>query len=209
VTRRVTKIRAVLAAAAIVAGSSAAISCGFEDPNSISFLRGTLNFAYPKSLYVMSAVWRAQMDNIISRDDRPAAIKALLGYQHAVRSLSALRDRLAGATGEANAPAFSMMLIGPVLWTRYAQTDDGLNMTPHVDGPSIGDVVVVTDEPVIAALNDGRLTPHTAGELGLIRYYGSPEAVSAVEAWLDRSSQRAHASKSGSSVEPSIATTLQ
>jgi hypothetical protein len=66
-------------------------------------------------------------------------------------------------------------------------------MTPHLQGPESGDVVVVTDEPVIVALNDGRLTLKAAGELGLIRYYGPAERVKALTLWLDGQLQRAHA----------------
>jgi len=51
----------------------------------------------------------------------------------------------------------------------------------------------VTDEPVIVALNDGRLTLKAAGELGLIRYYGPAERVQALTLWLDGQLQRAHA----------------
>ena len=120
------------------------------------------------------------------------AIKALLGYGYrkAVRELDAFRDGLSFSLGGRGAPAFSMVLIGPMLWTRFETTGTTLNMTPHVAGPSKGDVVIVTDEPVVAALIDGRITPQAARELGLIRFYGSPEAVQDVTSWLDRSSLR-------------------
>jgi hypothetical protein len=61
-----------------------------------------------------------------------------------------------------------------------------LNMTSHVAGPSSGDVVIVTDEPVVAALNEGQVTPQAARELGLMRLYGSPATVQDMMAWLDR-----------------------
>jgi hypothetical protein len=193
VTTRASGLTRLVAAAGLAVASTAAMSCGFEDPSSVSSVRGMLNFIYPKSLYVVSAVWRAQAENIISRDDRPAAVKALLGYQQAVAKLGFLRDRLAAVSDDRRKPAFAIMLIGPVLWTRFEPNDDGLKMTPHAGGPAPGDVVVVTDEPVIAALVEGRLTAAAAGELGLLRYYGAAEAVSAVQAWLDRSTQQTHA----------------
>ena len=58
-------------------------------------------------------------------------------------------------------------------------------MTTHVEGPKAGDVVVVTDEPVIAALADGSLTPQAAREGGLLRIYGSEASAARLTAWLD------------------------
>ncbi len=66
-------------------------------------------------------------------------------------------------------------------------------MTPHVDGPANGDVVIVTDEFVVAALNEGQITPQAARKLGLMRIYGSPTAVQDVVSWLDRVSLRTNA----------------
>jgi hypothetical protein len=177
-----------------LAASTAAMSCGYDDSASVSTTRGMLNFIYAKSLYVIPAVFQAQANRILSRDDRPAAVKALLGYQQTVAKLGLLRDRLAAVSGDGDKPAFAIMLIGPVLWTRFEPKGEGLAMTPHVGGPAPGDVVIVTDEPVISALVDGRLTAAAAGELGLVRYYGAAEAVSAAQAWLDRSTQQTHAS---------------
>ena len=181
------------AVAVLLASTVTAVSCGFENPNSVSAQRGLLNFAYPNSLHVTSAVWRAQQEDLIERDNRPPAVKALLGYRWAVSKLEVFRAHLEKAMVGAEAPDFSVMLIGPVLWTRYAQSDDVLTMTSHLEGPERGDVVVVTDEPVIAALNDGRLTLKDAGELGLIRYYGPAERVRTLTSWLDGQLQRAHA----------------
>ena len=180
-----TRSIALGAAAVLLASTVTAVSCGFENPNSVSAQRGLLNLAYPNALYVISAVWRAQQEDLIERDNRPPAVKALLGYRGAVGKLETLRTRLERGLTASEIPAFSLMLVGPVLWSRYAQSDDVLTMASHLQGPESGDLVVVTDEPVIAALNDGRLTLKDAGELGLIRYYGPAERVQALTLWLD------------------------
>jgi hypothetical protein len=139
-------------------------------------------------------VWRAQQEGIIARDERPAAIKALLGYQKAVQRLGVFRDRLSVALDGGTAPVVSMVLIETMLWVRYKPARTTLDMIPHADGPTNGDVVIVTDEQVVAALNEGRVTPQAARELGLLRLYGSSGAVEDVTAWLDRlSSQRTNA----------------
>lgn len=182
--------RASILAAGLVGGPTAAWPCGYEDPASAGNARGILNWVYPDALHVATAVWNAQQQGIIGRDEQPAAVRALLGYHKAVRMLGTFRDRLSAVVDGGAAPAFSMVLIGPMLWTHYELTGATLSMTPHVDGPANGDVVVVTDEPVVAALNEGRVTPQAARKLGLMRIYGSAGAVQDVTSWLDRASQR-------------------
>ena len=179
-------IRTLISAACLAAGSAASIACGFEDPNSASMARGALNLAYPHALYVTSAVWRAQMEGVIDRNELSAPAKALGGYQKVARLLGTIRDLLAAPLDGRGAPAFSMVLIGPMLWTHYEPADDGLKMTVHTDAPSNGDVIIVTDEPVIAALIEGRITPRSAEDLGLIRFYGAPDRVQQVTSWFGR-----------------------
>jgi hypothetical protein len=83
-------------------------------------------------------------------------------------------------------PAFSMAFIGPMLWSRYEAAGGALGMTTHLGGPANDDVVIVSDEAVIAGLLDGRLTPVAARDLGLMRLYGTPERVQGLTSWLDR-----------------------
>ena len=96
------------------------------------------------------------------------------------------------------APAFTVVLFGSMLWTHFEAAGAALNMTPHVDGPANGDVVIVTDEPVIVALIGARITPQAARELGLMRFYGSPDTVRDVTRWLDRLSYRRASRRSAS-----------
>jgi hypothetical protein len=83
-------------------------------------------------------------------------------------------------------PAFSMVLIRVMLWTRFEPAGATLNMEVHAAGPAGDDVVIVTDEPVIGALLDGRLTAEQARQLGLVRLYGSPADAANVASLLDR-----------------------
>ncbi len=189
---RVRKLIAVtVSTAGLVGGSTVALSCGFDDPNSISSARGILNWMYPHALYVGAAVWSAQQQGTISRDERTAAAEKLFGYYYAVHRLGVFRDRLSATLDGGAKRTFTIVLFGPMLWTHYEATDATLKITPHVDGPSKGDVVIVTDERVIAALVDRRFTPQAARELGLMRFYGSPEAVQDLTHWIDRSLQGA------------------
>lgn len=180
------RIGALISLASLIAGSTAALSCGFEDPKSAGVARGVLNWAFPDSLHVTTAVWQAQAEGVISRDQTPAAAKALVGYQKATEKLAAFRDGLAAGLDEREVPAIAMVLLGPVLWTRFERKGLAVDMAAHVVGPAAGDAVIVTDEPVIRALVDGRLTPRAARELGLLRLYGPASSVAKLTNWLDR-----------------------
>jgi hypothetical protein len=189
VTPAVRVLQAALLGLALALAPSVS-ACGYHDAGSIN--RGMLNWAYPNALYVTSAVWKAQLDGLLSRDDRPAATRALLGYGTAVKELGQLRDGLSLVRDHGrDDPTISLVLIGPMLWARLAPANTRLEMIPHTTGPSSGDVVIVTDEPVIKALVEGQVAPQTAQELGLIRFYGAPEAVQRAASWLNRLNQPA------------------
>ena len=131
-------------------------------------MRGAINWIYPDALHVTSAVWRAQLEGVIER--APAA-KSLFAYQTATSRLSALRGRL---SGDGAIPGFSVLLIGPMLWSRFRAENTGLAVIHHLERAGADDVVIITDEYVIAALVAGRLTASTAAERGLLRFYGRP-----------------------------------
>ena len=61
-----------------------------------------------------------------------------------------------------------------------------VTLAVHVEGPAEGDVVVVTEPPVIKALADGTLTVQKALELGVIRFYGKPAISQAAVEWFRR-----------------------
>lgn len=181
---RLSRIGGAAAAALLVLGAGSALGCGFEDPSSVSVQRGVLNFAFPKALHVSAAVGQAQAAGLLERDGASAANRALLGFRRASDALSALARNL--DAGKRELPAFTLVMIGPVLWTRFADDGGELTATPHVEGPIAGDVVMVSDEPVIIALARGQLDGALALERGLIRLYGPADEVAALEAALRR-----------------------
>jgi hypothetical protein len=177
--------------AAVLAVSPAAQACGYHDPSSVNL--GMLNLAYPDALHVRTAVWMAQLEGLISRDEQPVAsdpqtamIRAMFRLRETGVRLGWFRDRIGAALDGRPVPAFSMVLIGPMLWARFEQAGATLELAAHATGPASADVVIVTDEPVLAALLDGRLTPREARKLGLIRFYGVEESVADVGSLLDR-----------------------
>ena len=158
-------------------------SCGFEDPNSATMQRVMLNVVYPDSLYVQGAVDTALRAGKLkpAHFAKPGDFFAL---PRTTRNLRHLAVVLADGTPN-ELRAFSVVLMGPVLWTRFQPDKAGLAAEPHVAGPAAGEVVVVTDVPALAALVSGEISGAYAHALGLVRYYGDPaEAEGIREAFL-------------------------
>ena len=189
----VQRIQFQLVLAAIVGAVAApAAACGYHDAATVHL--GMLNLSYPQALHVRTAVWMAQRDGTLARpvdadrqrDDASTRLRAMLRYRETVAALDVLGSRLDGARDGRAVPSFSVVLIGPMLWTRFDTSNPTIAMSAHVDGPGRDHVGVVTDAPVLAALADGRLSPESARRHGLIRFYGSAEATLEVASLLDR-----------------------
>jgi hypothetical protein len=67
-----------------------------------------------------------------------------------------------------------MLLIEPMLWTRFAVLDGRVVTSVHTNGPEPGDAVVIASEAALTEIVAHRLTPGDAFELGLLRLYGDP-----------------------------------
>jgi hypothetical protein len=131
-------------------------------------------------------VWQAQRDGRLPAAEAAFDDAALEQQRRIVRNTMALngwRKRLEVA-GEA--PSFSVVLLQPVLWSRFEAGAGGLRLRVHEPGPGDGDAVLVTDAAVLAALADGRIDMPQARELGLLRLYGAPAKVHEVERLLTR-----------------------
>jgi hypothetical protein len=181
-----TRVRAVLVA--FIAASGPAWACGFHDPAQMKL--GLMNWVYPDSLHVRTAVWQAQSDGRLPRDglsDRTeltAEARAQFGYLRTTRLLGQLRAVLEGARASGQRPNLAVVLLGSMLWSRYEMQDDGLQLQVHVDGPQPGDIVVVTESAVIDALVEGRLAGREALALGVLRMYGSAADAENASRWL-------------------------
>jgi len=145
-----------------------------------------MNWVYPNSLYVQTAVWQAEDAGILpSRAAEP--IKDLFAYQRivqAMRAYGALISKADVAAGEM--PNLSVVLIDTLLWTRFVRTADAYAVEVHAEGPSANDVVMVTAGKVIFSMVDGTLTPRIAYDRGLIRLYGPRAAVEMVKEHIVR-----------------------
>jgi hypothetical protein len=180
----------IVLAAWLFAATTAADACGFEDPNSIGMQRGMLNMAFPESLHVGTAVWQAQRagalprDALAQRDDLAPEARATLRLLKANALLRQLAARLSDAPGSRAHPNLAIVLLGPVLWSRLEAGDGPVRASVHVQGPAHGDVVVVTDIPVVEAIAAGDLDFTAALDRGIVRLYGDAQAVAAAQRWL-------------------------
>jgi hypothetical protein len=174
----------LLAAALTLAAAGRAGSCGFEDPSSVTFQRGILNMAFPKALYVTSAVWKAQQAGLIADLERSPQERGRFGYVNTNLRLQLLGSRLENAGDGLPHPSFSMLLIGPMLWSQFALHDDSVAVMSHVAGPASDDVVIITDGAVVAAMLEGGISFSQARDAGLLRLYGTPDKVTALSDWF-------------------------
>ncbi|SDB58779.1 hypothetical protein SAMN02982931_04734 [Bauldia litoralis] len=163
-----------LAIVALASSADAGRACGFEDPNSATMQRVKLNLIYPNSLYVQGAVDEALREGVLlpTHFTRPGDFFALQRTTSNLRQFAVLVDDAAS-----DLPQFSMVLMGPVLWTRFHPTVEGITVENHVAGPLPDDLVVVMDVPALAALVSGDVSGAYANETGLVRYYGNPAEI--------------------------------
>ncbi len=178
--------RAIGAAAltAFVTFSPAASSCGYEDPGSAAVQRGVLNFAYPDALHVVGALTQARMTGVVAPPSEAPAAKDPFGSQFhkTARMLQQFGDLL--GVDRVVDLTFSMVLIEPMLWVRFAAHGGRVAASVHGDGPAAGDVVVIASEAALREIVGHRLSPERAEELGLIRIYGEPARILHLRATL-------------------------
>lgn len=154
-----------------------------------------LNWAYPDSLHVRTAVWMAQAGGVLAaREPLPVGdpLSGTFRFQQSLRlretqaRLDEWRGRVQTSLDGQPMPAFAMVLIGPMLWTRFDSSDGTVEMASHASGPTRDDVVIVTDEAVVAALADRSITAREARAQGLMKAYGSRDNVESLSALFDR-----------------------
>ena len=143
-------------------------ACGLEPA-----LKGGFTISYPGSLDVAVAVANARREGLLP----PAGSETVANevrLQQMLADLRRLQTRLNDsgvlASGEGTAP-FSLVLVGPGLWSHYFLTQGGVLAQYHINGP-LSDTVVLTHHSVLRALLNGDISTLQATELGLIGYSG-------------------------------------
>jgi hypothetical protein len=162
--------------AALLGAAPLAFACGYDDPNSATFQRGALNLSYPNALHVLGALTQARLDGLIGSEPEAAA-RNLFALNRTARMLQRFGEGLRPGPESPGDFAVSLLLIEPMLWTRFTTHDGAVSTAVHVNGPQPGDLVVVSAEAVLRQIVEHRLTARRAEELGLMRLYGDAAMV--------------------------------
>lgn len=144
-------------------------ACGLEPT-----YKGGLTVSYPGALAVAVAVADSRRSGLLPPAD-PGTVSNEALLQQMLADLRRLESRLnASLPGneEESTTAFSVVLVGPGLWSHYHPTPDGIRAEYHTDGPLAGKAVILTHHAVIHALLNGDLSTAHAAEVGLIAYSG-------------------------------------
>lgn len=144
-------------------------ACGLEP-----MFNGGFTVSYPGSLNVAVAVAKARSAGLL-----PAATADTVAKDVRLRALIADLQRLQGrlnagprAGTETSPTPFSLVLVGPGLWSHFLSTPGGVLARYHVDGPMKDQAVVLTHAAVLRALLVGTLSLEQAMADGLLAFSG-------------------------------------
>jgi hypothetical protein len=136
--------------------------------------KGGFANSHPGSLAVAVAVADARSAGRLPAADSPD-LPNELRLHRMLTDLQRLQARLnaAGATGGSPDPAgFSLVLVGPGLWSRFVGIPGGVAAEYHVAGPLDSGPVVLTHHAVLQAMLDGELAADEAAAVGLLAFVG-------------------------------------
>lgn len=163
-TIRFRKSAAVAAILAVMLPASAP-GCGFD-----AQIGGGVSIAHPASVPVAMAVGDAMSAGRLSPLVEVPPPLALMRANGAMQTFAAVLK-----PGVGTLPPVALVLIEAHLWGRITSESAGMRFEPHVAGPAAGDVIVVTAEPALKALLDGRMTWAVALASGLVVVDGPSE----------------------------------
>ncbi len=159
----------LIACSTLLVLAGAARACpDHEDP---AVGRDRLAAHYPGALDVLPAIAAARREKLLPAANPLAAMFAdRFPLQRHLRLIEHFEQRVNGAPDG----VFSLVLIEPMLWTRFAP---GTGPEIHSPGPHPGELVVVSGEDVIGAIGEGRLSIAQAHGRGLLGLHGEPAQV--------------------------------
>ena len=168
--------------------ASTTLACGYHGT-----MGERLSAMHPGSVQVAVALRRAADSGVVdgkALDDigrRPALYLETVRRLHTFkRAFNRAIDRALGASDPGVVPPFSVGLVESGLWTRFSPGAAGLRIEVHTEGPGIGETVILTGEPVLAALLDGDLPISEAMAQSLIVLDGDPQSQAALREALSR-----------------------
>ncbi|MFY9658968.1 MAG: hypothetical protein WAK01_20685 [Methylocystis sp.] len=183
VPKIVARIGAVLL---ILSAAPAPVSaCGFD-----GVIGASLSAQHPKSLAVAFALRDAVDSGALDRTALAPIERVPKGYWRAAAHVQELQRRLAGAKTRDAAPSLALLFIESQLWSRLKPTATTFDLELHAAGAEPQDVVIVTNETVLASLLDGSLSAQAALDRGLVALDGEPSAVAVLREILLESMSR-------------------
>lgn len=144
-----------MAGCCLAISTGGSLACGYHGSLGDGF-----SAQHPLSIDVALAVRQAIDSEVLAK---PTALPAFLALNRASRTLDQFREALGTAP-----QSMALLLVEAGLWTRYHLDNDRLRFDPHVSGPHSGDAVIVTAEPVVVALLEGRISFEQAIVNGLL-----------------------------------------
>jgi hypothetical protein len=182
VVARCAQVQAVRRTVAIITigalgltASAAASACGYH------VAIGGVSVIHPTSIPVAVAIHAAVSEGRLTPlADVPAPIAL-------VRANGAMRNFATALQSDASdLPPVAFVLVEAHLWGRAVAGAGKISFQAHAEGPASGDVIVVTGEPALAALLDGRLRWDAAIASGLVVVAGPARERARVEGVLAR-----------------------
>ena len=141
-------------AAAVIAVTVAATTepvnaCGLEPA-----INGGFTVSYPGALGVAVAVANARSAGALPpvESDGPSNDVLLRQMIADLRRLQLRLNASRVAIAKGTSTPFSLVLVGPGLWSHFHVTSGGVLARYHVDGPLVGEAVVLTHHTVLKAL---------------------------------------------------------
>ncbi len=143
-----------------------ALACGLEP-----MINGGFSVSHPASINVAVAVANARREGVLPEADAiPAPNDVQL--REMLADLRQLNRRLnLGRKSMTGRPrSFSLVLIGPGLWSHFHASPSAILARYHTTGPLSDRVTVITHHAVVQVLLDGSLMVQEAVARGLLIY---------------------------------------
>jgi hypothetical protein len=147
-------------------------ACGFD-----GVMGASLSAQHPKSLMVAFAVRDAVVGGALNKAALAPIERGPKGYWRAAAHVQELQRRLSVAKMHGAQPSLALLFIESQLWSRLKTSATGFDLELHAAGAEPQDVVIVTNETVLASLLDGSLSAQKALDRGLVVLDGEPSAV--------------------------------
>ncbi len=145
-----------------------AIACGFD-----GLIGDQFSAQHAKSLSVAFAISDGVAAGAIGKGALAPIEPGQRGYWRAMMRLQQFAEALSRpVAAPKKLPQISVLLIDSRLWTRLRADASGYAIEAHATGPAPGDVVIVTNEFVLAALIDGSLDARRALDIGVVAVDG-------------------------------------